>query len=220
MSGGEQQMLAIGRALMAQPEAAAARRAVAGHRADPRRAHLRDDRRDQQAGHDDPARRAERQLRAVGLQPRLRAGDRQGRAHRRRPPRCRPTPTSRRRTSAHDLDRSHVIGAKALYLLYAWLASAIVAAYLSDRKGYGERPGLASGLLLSVDRRRSSGWSCRPRPSRCGRRTARRHDPQGRREPASSSGSRQAGSTGTLDQRLAALARPRRDLAERQARVA
>ena len=44
MSGGEQQMLAIGRALMGRPEAAAARRALDGHRADPRRAHLRDDR--------------------------------------------------------------------------------------------------------------------------------------------------------------------------------
>jgi hypothetical protein len=43
-----------------------------------------------------------------------------------------------------------VIGAKALYLLILWLASAIVASYLSERKGYGERPGLASGLLLSI----------------------------------------------------------------------
>jgi hypothetical protein len=43
-----------------------------------------------------------------------------------------------------------LIGAKALYLLYAWLASAIVASYLSNRKGYGERPGLATGLLLHV----------------------------------------------------------------------
>ena len=42
------------------------------------------------------------------------------------------------------------IGAKALYLLYAWLASAIVCSYLSDRKGYGEKPGLGTGLLLSV----------------------------------------------------------------------
>ena len=42
------------------------------------------------------------------------------------------------------------IGAKALYLLFIWLASAIVASYLSDRKGYGEKAGLASGLLLSV----------------------------------------------------------------------
>jgi hypothetical protein len=43
-----------------------------------------------------------------------------------------------------------VIGAKALYLTYAWLLSAIVASYLSNRKGYGERIGLASGLLLTV----------------------------------------------------------------------
>jgi hypothetical protein len=43
-----------------------------------------------------------------------------------------------------------LLGAKALYLLYAWLASAIVASYLSERKGYGMRAGLASGLLLSV----------------------------------------------------------------------
>ena len=42
------------------------------------------------------------------------------------------------------------IGAKALYLTFAWLGSAIVASWLSDRKGYGERPGLAAGLLLSV----------------------------------------------------------------------
>lgn len=43
-----------------------------------------------------------------------------------------------------------VIGAKALWLLYAWLASAIVASYLSERKGYGSKLGLASGLLLSA----------------------------------------------------------------------
>jgi hypothetical protein len=42
-----------------------------------------------------------------------------------------------------------VIGAKALYLLFIWLASAIAASWLSDRKGYGEKPGLATGLLLS-----------------------------------------------------------------------
>jgi fucose permease len=42
------------------------------------------------------------------------------------------------------------IGAKALYLTYAWLLSAIVASYLSNRKGYGERIGLASGLLLTI----------------------------------------------------------------------
>jgi hypothetical protein len=43
-----------------------------------------------------------------------------------------------------------LLGAKALYLLLIWLASAIVASWLSDRKGYGEKPGLASGLLLTL----------------------------------------------------------------------
>ena len=43
-----------------------------------------------------------------------------------------------------------LIGAKALYLLFAWLASAIAASYLSDRKGYGEKIGLASGIILAV----------------------------------------------------------------------
>jgi hypothetical protein len=43
-----------------------------------------------------------------------------------------------------------IIGAKALYLTFVWLASAIAASWLSDRKGYGERPGLAAGLLLSA----------------------------------------------------------------------
>lgn len=43
-----------------------------------------------------------------------------------------------------------VIGAKALYLLFAWLISAAAGAWLSERKGYGERVGLAFGLLLTV----------------------------------------------------------------------
>jgi hypothetical protein len=43
-----------------------------------------------------------------------------------------------------------IIGAKALWLTYAWLASAIASSYLSGRKGYGEKLGLAFGLLLSV----------------------------------------------------------------------
>jgi hypothetical protein len=43
-----------------------------------------------------------------------------------------------------------VIGAAALWLMYSWLLSAIVASYLSDRKGYGEKLGLASGMLLSA----------------------------------------------------------------------
>ena len=48
------------------------------------------------------------------------------------------------------IDLIAVIGAKALWLTYLWLASAIVASYLSARKGYGEKLGLAFGLLLSV----------------------------------------------------------------------
>jgi len=42
------------------------------------------------------------------------------------------------------------IGAKALYLLFAWLISAAAAAWMSERKGYGERVGLTFGLILSV----------------------------------------------------------------------
>jgi len=43
-----------------------------------------------------------------------------------------------------------LLGAKALWLLYLWLASAIVAQYVSERKGYGSKLGLAFGLLLSA----------------------------------------------------------------------
>jgi hypothetical protein len=42
------------------------------------------------------------------------------------------------------------IGSEALWLTYVWLASAIAASYLSNRKGYGEKLGLAFGLLLTV----------------------------------------------------------------------
>ena len=42
-----------------------------------------------------------------------------------------------------------LLGSTALWLLYAWLLSAIIASYLSGRKGYGERVGLAFGLLLN-----------------------------------------------------------------------
>ena len=48
------------------------------------------------------------------------------------------------------MDLLAVIGAAALWLTYLWLAAAIVASYLSARKGYGEKIGLAFGLLLSV----------------------------------------------------------------------
>ena len=43
-----------------------------------------------------------------------------------------------------------LVGAKALYLLIAWLIGGAGGAYLSERKGYGDKPGLASGLLLSL----------------------------------------------------------------------
>jgi hypothetical protein len=42
------------------------------------------------------------------------------------------------------------IGSKAFWLLYIWLASAWAASWLSDRKGYGEKWGLGTGLLLSA----------------------------------------------------------------------
>jgi hypothetical protein len=43
-----------------------------------------------------------------------------------------------------------LLGAKALYFLFIWLASAIGSSWLSGRKGYGEKPGLATGLILSA----------------------------------------------------------------------
>jgi hypothetical protein len=42
------------------------------------------------------------------------------------------------------------IGARALYLLFVWLLSAAIGSWLSERKGYGERVGLAFGLILSA----------------------------------------------------------------------
>jgi hypothetical protein len=42
------------------------------------------------------------------------------------------------------------LGVKALYLTYLWLISCVVSAWLSDRKGYGEKPGLTTSLLTSV----------------------------------------------------------------------
>ena len=67
------------------------------------------------------------------------------------------------------------VGAKAFYLLMIWLASAIAAAELSSRKGYGEKWGLGTGLLLSaigvivwlvVPARPESRWAQRRRRSR------------------------------------------------------
>jgi hypothetical protein len=49
-----------------------------------------------------------------------------------------------------NMDLLAVIGSGALWLMYLWLASGIAASYLSARKGYGEKLGLAFGMLLSV----------------------------------------------------------------------
>lgn len=43
-----------------------------------------------------------------------------------------------------------LIGMKGLYLLFAWLLSAAIGSWVTERKGYGERVGLAFGLLLTV----------------------------------------------------------------------
>jgi hypothetical protein len=45
---------------------------------------------------------------------------------------------------------SGTIGATALYLFWAWLIGAATGSYLSERKGYGDKPGLATGLVLSL----------------------------------------------------------------------
>jgi hypothetical protein len=42
------------------------------------------------------------------------------------------------------------LGVKALYLTYLWLISCVIASWISDRKGYGEKPGLATGLCLTA----------------------------------------------------------------------
>jgi hypothetical protein len=43
-----------------------------------------------------------------------------------------------------------LIGPKALYLMYAWLIGALIASTAAGLKGYSERAGLATGLLLSL----------------------------------------------------------------------
>ena len=41
-----------------------------------------------------------------------------------------------------------VIGVTALWLLLGWLVNTIVCQYLAERKGYGDRWGLATGLIF------------------------------------------------------------------------
>ena len=43
-----------------------------------------------------------------------------------------------------------LLGAKSLLFLYLWLGSAIAASWLSARKGYSEKAGLVTGLVLSL----------------------------------------------------------------------
>ena len=43
-----------------------------------------------------------------------------------------------------------MIGVNALYFLFVWLISAATAAWMSERKGYGERLGLTCGIILSA----------------------------------------------------------------------
>ena len=51
---------------------------------------------------------------------------------------------------AFAISAAGAIGAKALYFLFIWLVSAAAAAWLAERKGYGERLGLTFGLILSA----------------------------------------------------------------------
>ena len=92
MSGGQQQMLAIGRALMARPSPADPRRAVRRARAQPRPAGARRDHPDPGDRRDGADRRAERRAGAGDLGPRLRHRERldRPRGHRRRARRRRP----------------------------------------------------------------------------------------------------------------------------------
>jgi hypothetical protein len=48
------------------------------------------------------------------------------------------------------MNSNGTIGVTALYLLFSWLISAAAAAWVADRKGYGERVGLTFGLILSA----------------------------------------------------------------------
>jgi hypothetical protein len=43
-----------------------------------------------------------------------------------------------------------VIGAGALWLTFVWLASAVIASQFSLQKGFGEKTGLVTGVILSV----------------------------------------------------------------------
>ena len=48
------------------------------------------------------------------------------------------------------IDVLAVIGTKAIYFLYAWLIGCMLASTAANLKGYDERAGLATGMLLSI----------------------------------------------------------------------
>ena len=125
--------------------------------------HLRDHPRDQPAGRHDPARRAERQLRARRLQARLRAGDRAR-------SRC---PTTRRRCATNPEVQKAYLGHMTTALRHrsaprpsgcctSGCSRRSSPASCPRRKGYGERSGLGTGLLLSVARRAHLARRSRP----------------------------------------------------------
>ena len=60
-----------------------------------------------------------------------------------------------------------------LLWMYVWLVSAIAASYLSERKGYSDRAGSGHRPVPDLRRVRSSGWSCRPSRTRSGSSSAR-----------------------------------------------
>ncbi len=43
-----------------------------------------------------------------------------------------------------------LLGMKVLWLLMGWLLNCIVASYLSERKGFGGKPGQATAMVLPI----------------------------------------------------------------------
>ena len=117
MSGGEQQMLAIARAMMAEAEDDPARRTVRRHHADPRRRAVRAVRPDEGIGHHDPAGRAERRARAVGSRTGPTSSTRARSSTKAPARRCWRTATSRNATARSDAIASSAV--KNLYCGYS-----------------------------------------------------------------------------------------------------
>ena len=144
MSGGEQQMLAIGRALMAQPklllldEPSMGIAPILVERIYETIAEIN------RQGTTILLVEQNANFALDGLQARLRAGDRQGRAQRPLRGAAR-EPRGPEGLPGHMIVIFALLGAKALYLLYLWLLSAIAASWLSERKGYGEKAGPGDG---------------------------------------------------------------------------